>query len=35
VLRRRRSLGLSEIKRPKEEVQTILKNLSSLKEGLR
>jgi len=33
VLRRRRSLGLSEIKRPKEEVQTVLKHLSSLKDG--
>jgi Fe-S-cluster-containing hydrogenase component 2 len=32
VLRRRRGLGLSEIKRPKEEVQTLLKNLSSLSE---
>ncbi|MEM3387611.1 MAG: 4Fe-4S dicluster domain-containing protein [Nitrososphaerales archaeon] len=31
VLKRRRSLGLSEVRRPKEEVQTILKTLSSKK----
>ena len=34
VLRRRRSLGLSEIKKPKEEVRTILKHISSLKDDL-
>lgn len=34
VLKRRRSLGLSEIRRPKEEVQTILKTLASKKGGI-
>ena len=32
ILKRRRSLGLNEIRRPKEEVQTLLKSLTSLKE---
>ncbi len=31
VLKRRRSLGLSEVRRPKEEVQTVLKALTSKK----
>ncbi|MFN3621650.1 MAG: hypothetical protein ACK4TI_02045, partial [Nitrososphaerales archaeon] len=34
VLKRRRSLGLSELRRPKEEMQSILKALSSKKEGI-
>lgn len=33
VLKRRRSLGLSELRRPKEEVQTLLKALSFQKGG--